>query len=153
MHIIPLSLLSCYNDGKGGDDLRVIFKALIVVVIILAFPLSIVLVFKNWSTAIGTSTPMQLKFDWLDQYEPIYLFWSGIILAAVLIVLLIITLFGHGHSYYIFIKSLMVKLPSVRKLLSILLFQHFNMNPLLVTPRYQLSYHEKGSHLKYRVIY
>ena len=42
MHIIPLSLLSCYNDGKGGDDLRVIFKALIVVVIILAFPLSIV---------------------------------------------------------------------------------------------------------------
>ncbi|ADQ60247.1 Hypothetical protein LDBND_0194 [Lactobacillus delbrueckii subsp. bulgaricus ND02] len=47
----------------------------------------------------------------------------------------------------------MVKLPSVRKLLSILLFQHFNMNPLLVTPRYQLSYQEKGSHLKYRVIY
>ncbi|MED7636150.1 UNVERIFIED_CONTAM: alkaline shock response membrane anchor protein AmaP, partial [Limosilactobacillus fermentum] len=29
--------------------MRFIFKALIVVVIILAFPLSIVLVFKNWS--------------------------------------------------------------------------------------------------------
>ncbi|AWV30073.1 alkaline shock response membrane anchor protein AmaP [Limosilactobacillus fermentum] len=86
--------------------MRVIFKALIVVVIILAFPLSIVLVFKNWSTAIGTSTPMQLKFDWLDQYEPIYLFWSGIILAAVLIVLLIITLFWpRSQSLYLHQKS------------------------------------------------
>ena len=106
MHIISSSLPVCYNDGKGGDDLRFIFKALIVVVIILAFPLSIVLVFKNWSTAIGTSTPMQLKFDWLDQYEPIYLFWSGIILAAVLIVLLIITLFWpRSQSLYLHQKS------------------------------------------------
>ncbi len=86
--------------------MRFIFKALIVVFIILAFPLSIVLVFKNWSTAIGTSTPMQLKFDWLDQYEPIYLFWSGIILAAVLIVLLIITLFWpRSQSLYLHQKS------------------------------------------------
>lgn len=89
--------------------MRFIFKALIVVVIILAFPLSIVLVFKNWSTAIGTSTPMQLKFDWfdwLDQYEPIYLFWSGVILAAVLIVLLLITLFWpRSQSLYLHQKS------------------------------------------------
>nr|WP_252898032.1 alkaline shock response membrane anchor protein AmaP [Amylolactobacillus amylophilus] len=66
--------------------MRFIFKALIVVVIILAFPLSIVLVFKNWSTAIGTSTPMSLKLGWLEQYEPIYLFWSGVILAVLLII-------------------------------------------------------------------
>ncbi|MCT3397813.1 alkaline shock response membrane anchor protein AmaP [Lentilactobacillus hilgardii] len=73
--------------------MRFIFKALIVVVIILAFPLSIVLVFKNWSTAIGTSTPMSLKLGWLEQYEPIYLFWSGVILAVLLIIFLLITLF------------------------------------------------------------
>ncbi|GHN51923.1 hypothetical protein ME801_15920 [Lactobacillus delbrueckii] len=49
---------------------------------------------------------MQLNFDWLDQYEPIYLFWSGIILAAVLIVLLIITLFWpRSQSLYLHQKS------------------------------------------------
>ncbi|MGY0255924.1 hypothetical protein [Limosilactobacillus fermentum] len=49
---------------------------------------------------------MQLKFDWfLDSVRTDIPLWSGITLAAVLIVLLIITLFGHGHSYYIFIKS------------------------------------------------
>lgn len=47
MHIIPLSLLSCYNDGKGGDDLRVIFKALtpdfsLVVVFSLGVPFCII---------------------------------------------------------------------------------------------------------------
>lgn len=82
--------------------MRFIFKTLMVVVIILTFPLSIILVFKNWSMAIGTSTPMQLKFDWLDRYEPIYLFWSGVILAALLIALLLITLFWpRSQSLYI----------------------------------------------------
>ena len=86
--------------------MRFIFKVLIVVVIILTFPLSVVLVFKNWSTAIGTSTPVSLKFDWLDHYEPIYLFWSGVILAAVLIILLLITLFWpRSQSLYLHQKS------------------------------------------------
>ena len=86
--------------------MRFIFKALIVVVIILAFPLSIVLVFKNWSTAIGTSTPMSLKLGWLEQYEPIYLFWSGVILAVLLIIFLLITLFWpRSQSLYLHQKS------------------------------------------------
>lgn len=81
-------------------------KTLIVVVIILAFPLSIVLVFKNWSTAIGTSTPMSLKLGWLEKYEPIYLFWSGVILAVLLIIFLLITLFWpRSQSLYLHQKS------------------------------------------------
>ncbi|MCT2918397.1 alkaline shock response membrane anchor protein AmaP, partial [Limosilactobacillus fermentum] len=86
--------------------MRFIFKALMVVVIILAFPLSIVLVFKNWSTAIGTGTPMSLKLGWLEQYEPIYLFWSGVVLAVLLIIFLLITLFWpRSQSLYLHQKS------------------------------------------------
>ncbi|KRL99066.1 hypothetical protein FD50_GL000340 [Liquorilactobacillus satsumensis DSM 16230 = JCM 12392] len=102
MHIV-LSFLCVllYCKCKGGDNVRLIFKILIVVGIILAAPLSIALIWQNWAAAVGT-TPISFHFDWLTQYEPLYLFWSGVILATFLVFLLFITLFWpRARSLYL----------------------------------------------------
>ena len=116
--------------------MRFIFKALIVVVIILAFPLSMVLVFKNWSTAIGTSTPMSLKLGWLEQYEPIYLFWSGVILAVLLIIFLLITLFWpRSQSLYLHQKSdgqVTVSKKAIEHFVDVYKRQPLNLAPVFV---------------------
>lgn len=93
MHIIPSSLLSCYNDGKGGDNLRLISKFLGIIGVILVAPIAITLIWQNWSAALGVSNPIFIQFDWWTRYGPVYLFWSGIVLAVMLILLFLIFLF------------------------------------------------------------
>lgn len=98
----------CY-DGfkkKGGDNLRLIFKILIVVGIILAAPLAVALIWQNWTATLGTATPMSLRFDWLMQYGPMYLFWGGVALAILLVILfLVVLLWPRPRSLYLHQKA------------------------------------------------
>jgi hypothetical protein len=69
-------------------------------------PLAVVLIFHNWTATIGTTTPISLKLDWWAKYEPVYLFWSGIVLTIVLLGILIITLlWPRTYSLYLHQKT------------------------------------------------
>lgn len=104
--MITLSIQFLLYSKKGGDNLRLMSKILVIAGIILAAPLAVTLILQNWTATIGTSTPISLKLDWLIQYEPLYLFWSGVILAIVLLVLLLTTiLWPRSQLLYLHQKS------------------------------------------------
>lgn len=127
-------------------------KILVIAGIILAAPLAVTLILQNWTATIGTSTPISLKLDWLIQYEPLYLFWSGVILAIVLLVLLLtIILWPRSQLLYLHQKSA-GQVTVSKKLLKILPLQHSKKNYLLETRKYPLNWHLIRLLSKYQVI-
>lgn len=66
---------------KGGDELRVLVKFLLALVVVLLLPLPLVTI-ARYAQVVDGSGAWLFQQAWFKTYGPSYLFWSGVVLAV-----------------------------------------------------------------------